>query len=115
MKKEEITPFNVVLDQPDRDNPLSVGNGNLAATVDVLGTQTFYETDAAIPLTVMSSLCFVTDPEFFSLSLPFIKHRIIRLDTVPTNKVKKRLFTICAVIRIGFRFLCMRFTATKKK
>ena len=65
MKKEEITPFNVVLDQPDRDNPLSVGNGNLAATVDVLGTQTFYETDAAIPLTVMSSLCFVTDPEFF--------------------------------------------------
>ncbi len=67
MKKEEITPFNVVLDQPDRDNPLSVGNGNLAATVDVLGTQTFYETDAAIPLTVMSSLCFVTDPEFFSV------------------------------------------------
>lgn len=63
MKKEEIEMFNIKNEILDTNNPLSVGNGDLAVTVDILGTQTFYEAYNTIPLTSISATCFVTNPK----------------------------------------------------
>lgn len=63
MKKEEIKQYNVEHHFLDIENPLSVGNGNLAVTVDGIGTQTFYDIYNTIPLTSISATCFVTDRE----------------------------------------------------
>lgn len=60
MKREEVNLFDVIHDFMDTEHPLSVGNGNLAVTVDGIGTQTFYE-EYQIPLISMSATCFVTD------------------------------------------------------
>jgi threonine dehydrogenase-like Zn-dependent dehydrogenase len=50
-----VTRHNVVLHQFDADNPLTVGNGGFAFTVDATGLQTFPEAfEHTIPLGTLS-------------------------------------------------------------
>ncbi|MDE6048007.1 MAG: hypothetical protein K2F56_05195 [Anaeroplasmataceae bacterium] len=60
MKKEFISKFNIVHKSFDKDNPLTVGNGDFAFTCDVTGLQTFYKEYESIPLCTMSNLFWAT-------------------------------------------------------
>lgn len=61
MKAIDLRKWNVIVTEEDFNAPLSVGNGNFAVTVDVLGTQSFYKKYLSIPLTSMSKKCLITD------------------------------------------------------
>lgn len=68
MKKEEIDLFNITHETIDAKNPLSVGNGDLAVTVDILGCQNLYGLYQKIPLLSMSNTCWVTDTKHLQIS-----------------------------------------------
>src|SRR5664280_874411 len=58
-----VTRHNVVLHQFDADNPLTVGNGEFAFTVDATGLQTFPEAfEHTIPLGTLSDWGWHTVP-----------------------------------------------------
>jgi hypothetical protein len=59
-----VTRHNVVLRQFDANNPLTVGNGAFAFTVDATGLQTFPEAfEQTIPLGTLSDWGWHTIPE----------------------------------------------------
>lgn len=62
MEKTIVEQFNIHYKGLEMNEPLSVGNGNLAVTVDGLGTQTFYQEYQQIPLVSMSHTCWITNP-----------------------------------------------------
>lgn len=56
MNREEIVPYFVRFQEPDFENPLTIGNGNFAFTCDFSGLQTFAHLYRRLPLCTMSSL-----------------------------------------------------------
>ncbi len=75
-----VTRHNIVLNAPDVNSPLSVGNGEFAFTADVTGLQTFdREYDANIPLSTMSQWGFhrMPSPQGYTLD----KFPLTKIDT----------------------------------
>ena len=62
-RKELIEFHNVILNRPEKDSPLTVGNGGFAYTFDITGMQTFY-TDYlhTFPLCTMAECGWHTSP-----------------------------------------------------
>ncbi len=88
MEKTIVDQFNVLYKGLDFEQPLSVGNGNLAVTVDGLGTQTFYQEYQAIPLISMSHTCWITNsnrPHIEPKCYQAHSHKV-RYFTDPTNQ-----------------------------
>lgn len=56
MKKEFIQIYDLVHQDFNIENPLTIGNGNFAFTCDITGLQTFYEAYSTIPLCTMTNL-----------------------------------------------------------
>lgn len=62
-RKKLIEFHNVILNQPETDSPLTVGNGRFAYTFDVTGMQTFYSEYAdTFPLCAMAEWGWHTAP-----------------------------------------------------
>ncbi len=61
MERTIVEQFNIHYKGLEFNEPLSVGNGNLAVTVDGLCTQTFYQKYQEIPLVSMSHTCWITN------------------------------------------------------
>ncbi|AFK85241.1 MULTISPECIES: hypothetical protein [Thermoanaerobacterium] len=57
-----VKRHNVILEKADIENPLSVGNGEIAFTADITGMQTFIDDYKSIPLCTMSQWGFHTTP-----------------------------------------------------
>lgn len=57
-----VKRHNVILERADIENPLSVGNGEIAFTADITGMQTFIDDYKSIPLCTMSQWGFHTTP-----------------------------------------------------
>ncbi|MDE7263515.1 MAG: hypothetical protein K2N64_02495 [Anaeroplasmataceae bacterium] len=55
MKKSFVSQFDIINDFVDKENPLTIGNGNFAFTCDITGLQTFYKEYLPIPLCTMSN------------------------------------------------------------
>jgi hypothetical protein len=90
-----VTRHNVVLHQFDADNPLTVGNGGFAFTVDATGLQTFPEAfEHTIPLGTLSDWGWHTAPNTNGWSLdtfqfkefPDLNGRLVPYADVPHNQ-----------------------------
>ncbi|MBP2070968.1 hypothetical protein [Thermoanaerobacterium butyriciformans] len=57
-----VKRHNVIIGKADTENPLSVGNGEIAFTADITGMQTFIEEYKTIPLCTMAQWGFHTTP-----------------------------------------------------
>lgn len=55
MKKSDIIKYNLKFNHIDSKNPVTIGNGDFAITLDQTGTQSLYETYKDIPLSTMSN------------------------------------------------------------
>lgn len=55
MKKSDIIKYNLKFNHIDSKNPVTIGNGDFAITLDQTGTQSLYETYNDIPLSTMSN------------------------------------------------------------
>lgn len=55
MKKSDIIKYNLKFNHIDSKNPVTIGNGDFAITLDQTGTQSIYETYKDIPLSTMSN------------------------------------------------------------
>lgn len=55
MKKSDIIKYNLKFNHIDSKNPVTIGNGDFAITLDQTGTQSLYETYKDIPLSAMSN------------------------------------------------------------
>jgi hypothetical protein len=90
-----VTRHNVVLHQFDANNPLTVGNGEFAFTVDATGLQTFPETfEKTIPLGTLSDWGWHTVPNTNGRSIdtfqfkefPDLNGRLVPYADVPHNQ-----------------------------
>ena len=90
-----VTRHNVVLHQFDANNPLTVGNGEFAFTVDATGLQTFPETfEKTIPLGTLSDWGWHTVPNtngwsidtFHFKEFPDLNGRLVPYADVPHNQ-----------------------------
>ena len=91
-----VTRHNVVLRRFDANNPLSVGNGGFAFTVDATGLQTFPEAfEKTIPLGTLSDWGWHTFPNpngwsidtFQFKEFPDLHGRLVPYADVPGNKM----------------------------
>jgi protein-glucosylgalactosylhydroxylysine glucosidase len=91
-----VTRHNVVLHRFDADNPLSVGNGGFAFTVDATGLQTFPEAfEQTTPLGTLSDWGWHTFPnpngwsidKFEFKQFPDLNGRLVPYADVPGNKM----------------------------
>jgi hypothetical protein len=91
-----VTRHNVVLHQFDADNPLTVGNGEFAFTVDATGLQTFPEAfEKTIPLGTLSDWGWHTVPNSNGWSIdnfqfkefPDLNGRLVPYADVSGNKM----------------------------
>ena len=55
MKKSDIIKYNLKFNHIDSKNPVTIGNGDFAITLDQTGTQSLYEIYKDIPLSTMSN------------------------------------------------------------
>jgi len=55
VKKSDIIKYNLKFNHIDSKNPVTIGNGDFAITLDQTGTQSLYETYKDIPLSTMSN------------------------------------------------------------
>ncbi len=55
MKKSDIIKYNLKFNHIDSKNPVTIGNGDFAITLDQTGTQSLYEIYKYIPLSTMSN------------------------------------------------------------
>lgn len=55
MKKSDIIKYNLKFNHIDSKNPVTIGNGDFAITLDQTGTKSLYETYKDIPLSTMSN------------------------------------------------------------
>lgn len=55
MKKSDIIKYNLKFNHIDSKNPVTIGNGDFAITLDQTGTQSLYEIYNDIPLSTMSN------------------------------------------------------------
>lgn len=55
MKKNDIIKYNLKFNHIDSKNPVTIGNGDFAITLDQTGTQSLYEIYKDIPLSTMSN------------------------------------------------------------
>lgn len=55
MKKSDIIKYNLKFNNIDSKNPVTIGNGDFAITLDQTGTQSLYEIYKDIPLSTMSN------------------------------------------------------------
>lgn len=55
MKKSDIIKYNLKFNHIDSKNPITIGNGDFAITLDQTGTQSLYEIYKDIPLSTMSN------------------------------------------------------------
>lgn len=55
MKKSDIIKYNLKFNHIDSKNPVTIGNGDFAITLDQTGTQSLYETYKDMPLSTMSN------------------------------------------------------------
>lgn len=55
MKKSDIIKYNLKFNHIDSKNPVTIGNGDFAITLDQTGTQSLYEPYKDIPLSTMSN------------------------------------------------------------
>lgn len=55
LKKNDIIKYNLKFNKIDYKNPVTIGNGDFALTLDQTGTQSLYEIYNDIPLTTMSN------------------------------------------------------------
>lgn len=55
MKKSDIIKYNLKVNHIDSKNPVTIGNGDFAITLDQTGTQSLYEIYKDIPLSTMSN------------------------------------------------------------
>lgn len=76
MKKSDIIKYNLKFNHIDSKNPVTIGNGDFAITLDQTGTQSLYETYKDIPLSTMSNKnWFYKDKKI--LSRPMLMVRLI--------------------------------------
>ena len=55
MQKKDVNKYNLKFNQIDIKNPVTIGNGDFALTLDQTGTQSLYEIYQDIPLSTMSN------------------------------------------------------------
>lgn len=55
MQKNDILKYNLIFNKIDPKNPVSIGNGDFAITLDQTGTQSLYEFYKDLPLSSMSN------------------------------------------------------------
>jgi len=95
-----VTRHNVILHRFDADNPLSVGNGGFAFTVDATGLQTFPEAfEHTTPLGTLSDWGWHTfpNPDGWSIDtfqfneFPDLHGRLVPYADVPGNKMTPQI------------------------
>lgn len=92
MKKSDIIKYNLKFNHIDSKNPVTIGNGDFAITLDQTGTQSLYEIYKDIPLSTMSNKnWFYKDKKDIKPSYVDGKaYMLFNLDNVPNYQINRQ-------------------------
>lgn len=92
MKKSDIIKYNLKFNHIDSKNPVTIGNGDFAITLDQTGTQSLYEIYKDIPLSTMSNKnWFYKDKKDIKPSYVDVKaYMLFNLDNDPNYQINRQ-------------------------